>query len=1009
LSEREMKSITSRLKLLTEISHFCQQKKIDPQIYLRLRTERLPFKLGEGREKVPFLVDREVAETVSSSVQQLVDLLKKRNERESRTPLHAFMPLSAPKRPKDVMERYLCTRDLSARPLEKRIAEDAIYHNPDLDAGVVEGWFLQYKDPGRLMWAIKRLYLKAIEEEIKDDKRADIAYLTHLCLVAHLRKVKETLKKVTIKRFSYERLEQAVGQMLYSSLKEIQTEVFNEIRYKDLTIDISRLEHLIRGSTNPLTFVAIRPSLFKNDLNPYHLDQEGFDLMQTLAHSIDIDFQNIEESLRALVNRVKRNKRLREKLIELWSINRIRTAVFNYLKEYEDYSGGKDLWLFHLVQSNKVIQGILTYDDAGRKFEDDLSKLISETSHSLDKEKAQTVIGIENAFKSQKKGGAMKRLFFSSREEEQLREVIEGFLLYQLDGSWNAGIDESLQYLDDRKALKKRDDLEEDYEGGRIYRLATDARPILRDLAIKKEGHLFMDLRGFTQRMCISKEISMADFMLKGFFLPVLDVAKKYYTDEGVRLNNLVGDAFSFSGRIHSLVSLAQELREIFDAYTEQIHEREGLLSKGDESRSVGERYRYERKAILEDRKGIEKSIEGIERELKFKEFLNPVQLIKAQEEDFNAQFDHYQQQINNLPQQIECEKDHEKKKDLIEMQENLQILKEGIGEQKRELAESIGSIGQDDLNDIFRLVCTEEREELERLRRLLKESYDKESELNRAYEMEMAVGKDAGVEYGLFISYGDAAETISFEDPFWGRMNVAIAEKLNEAARGTGRNPDIRKKLDLLLRNSRRTRANPTLTYPFSVFIDRSYGLSFRSDLSTMVERILQSRDEETARAVMETASSLFMSDIEKGMRGSGDDGWETLTYFNDIYNLGEAMSGEALQAYLREISPHKYYFDKTVTASDLHTEIQQRFFFPSSELKFFVCVERVNDQLHFDLLRHVGELVFRGFEIHQATAVYEIVRKTSPLYILLERHHLMTWYEEAKAKNGGAQTAFG
>jgi hypothetical protein len=1004
-----MKSITSRLRIITEITQLCQQKKIDPQIYLRLRTERLPFKLGEGREKVPFLVDREVADTISASVQQLVDLLKKRNEREARTPLHAFMPASAPKRPKDVMERYLCTRDLSARPLAKKIAEDAIYHNPYLDAGVVEGWFLQYKDPGRMLWAIKRLYLKAIEEEIKDDKRPDIAYLTHLSLVAHLRKVKETLKKVNIKRFSYERLEQAVAQMLYSSLKEIQAEVFNETRYKDLAIDISRLEHLIRGGTNPLTFVAIRPSLFKNDLNPYYLDDEGFELLQTLAHTIALDFQNIEESLKALVHHAKRHKRLRDKLIELWSLKRIRTAVFNYLKDYEDYGGGKDLWLYHLVQSNKVIQSILTQDEAGKKFEEDLDKLIAETSHSSDKEKAQRVVGIENAVKSQKKGRALKRLFFSSREEEQLREVIEGFFLYRLDELWNAGMDESLHYLDDRQAFKKRDEIEDEYEGGRIYRLATDTRPILRDLTIKKEGHLFMDLRGFTRRMCVSKEITTADFMLKGFFLPVLEVAKKYYTDAGVRLNNLVGDAFSFSGRIHSLVALSQELREIFDAYTEQIQEREGLFSKGDEGRHVGERYRAERNAILAERKDVEKSIEGIERELMFKEFLNPVQMIKAQEEDFNAQCTHYQQQLENLPRQIEGEANPEKKKSLIALQENLLILMEGLGEQRRELAESIGSIGHDDLNDIFRLVCAEEREELERLRLLLKESYGKEAELNRAYEMEMAVGKDAGVEYGLFISYGDAAETISFDDPFWGKMNVAIAEKLNEAARGTGRNPEIKKKLDLLLKNTRRARGNPTLTYPFSVFIDKSYALSLRSDLSAMVERILQRRDEETARHVVETASALFMKDIEKGMKDSGDDGWETLTYFNDIYNLGEALSAEALQSYLRETSPHKYNFYKTVLVNDLHADIQQHFFFPSPEVKFCVCVERLDGQLNFDLFRHVGELVFRGFEIHQATAVYEIVRKNAPFYLLLEKYHLRAWYEEAKAKNEGAQAALG
>jgi hypothetical protein len=501
----------------------------------------------------------------------------------------------------------------------------------------------------------------------------------------------------------------------------------------------------------------------------------------------------------------------------------------------------------------------------------------------------------------------------------------------------------------------------------------------------------------------------MADFMLKDFYLPVLEIAKKYYTDAGVRLNNLVGDAISFSGRIRPLVSLAQEVREIFTRYAEQIKEREGLFAERDDMRAIGERYQRERKAILAERNDIEESIQGIERELKLKEFLNPTHLIKIQEDEFNAMFTQYEQQIVNLPSLIEREEDLEKKQNLIEQQESLLSLKETISDHKKELAESISSIGQDDLNEIFRLICSEEREELERLRRLLNESYDKESGLNRAYEMEIASGGDAEIEYGLFISYGDAAETIAFEDPFWGKMNVAIAEKLNEAARGTGRNPDIRKKLDQLLRNARRARGNPSLTYPFFVFIDRSYGLSLRSDLSTTVERALQNKDKGTAQEVVETASSLFMRDIEKGMRGSGESGWETLTYFNDIYNLGEAMSGDALQSYLKEISPHTYYYDKTVKITELHQEIQQRFFFPSPELKLFVGVERINGQLHFDLMRYVGELVFKGFEVYQATEVYEIVRRNSPLYLLLERHHLMAWYQEAKEKNGAELAAHG
>lgn len=860
-----------------------------------------------------------------------------------------------------------------------------------------------------MIWTIKRLYLKSIEEEIKQGDGTDVAYLTHLCLVAYLKKAKTTLKDVNSKGISYERLEQAVGQVFYSMFKEIQADVFNEIRYKDLSVDVTRIEHLIKGSTNPLTFVAIRPTLFKNDLNPYHLDQEGFDLLQPLLQKIDLRSSDLEETWRSLVTRAKKIKDVREKIIELWSCNKIREAVFSYLKDYEDYRGGKNLWLFNLFQMNKVIESALANDEVGKKFEEDLNKLITETSRAVDKEQAQRAIGIENAFRSQKRGNTMKRLFFNSSEEGHVQEVIEGFLLYHLDTLWDSYIAESLQYLDNREVLKKRNELEDEYERGRIYRLAIDTKPLIQDLTIKKEGHLFMDLRGFTQRMCRSKEITMADFMLKGFFLPVLDVAKNYYTDAGVRLNNLVGDAISFSGKIKPLISLALEIREIFARYTEHIKEQEGAFGERDETRIIGERYQQERKSIIQERTAIEESIQGIEQQLKLKEFLNPVHLIQIQAEEFNAKFVEYQQQSMDLPHLIAQEEDLVKKKNLTDHYEDMLVLQEAISEQKRELTESVNSIGEDDLNDIFRSVCAEEREELERLRQLLKASYDKESDLNRAYEMEIASVGDAGIEYGLFISYGDAAETISFEDPFWGKMNVAIAEKLNEAARGTGRNPDIKKKLDLLLRNSRKARGNPSLTFPFSVFIDKSYGFYLRSDLSTMIQKALQNKDKETARVMMETISSHFMHDIERGMQGSGEDGWEIVNYSNDIYNLGEAISGEALQAYLKEISPHTFTFDKTVKISALHQEIQHRFFFPASELQCTICVERVDEQLRFDLFRYVEELVFKGFSLHQTTAVYELVRRTSPLYILLERHHLLTWYREAKEENGGVRTAYG
>ena len=78
-------------------------------------------------------------------------------------------------------------------------------------------------------------------------------------------------------------------------------------------------------------------------------------------------------------------------------------------------------------------------------------------------------------------------------------------------------------------------------------------------------------------------------------------------------------------------------------------------------------------------------------------------------------------------------EEEFEKKRSLIEMRKNLLALREEINEHKREFMESITSIGQDELNNIFRLICAEERDELGRLRRLLKESFEREAGLNKA------------------------------------------------------------------------------------------------------------------------------------------------------------------------------------------------------------------------------------------------------------------------------------
>lgn len=70
----------------------------------------------------------------------------------------------------------------------------------------------------------------------------------------------------------------------------------------------------------------------------------------------------------------------------------------------------------------------------------------------------------------------------------------------------------------------------------------------------------------------------------------------------------------------------------------------------------------------------------------------------------------------------------------------------------------------------------------------------NREVSLEKAWRTEIE-NIEAGMDAGLFISYGTKPETIVIHDDYWGTLKVAIGEKINEAARGTTRNATIKAK----------------------------------------------------------------------------------------------------------------------------------------------------------------------------------------------------------------------
>src|SRR5205823_10260950 len=94
-------------------------------------------------------------------------------------------------------------------------------------------------------------------------------------------------------------------------------------------------------------------------------------------------------------------------------------------------------------------------------------------------------------------------------------------------------------------------------------------------------------------------------------------------------------------------------------------------------------------------------------------------------------------------------------------------------------------------------------------------------SRLEEERQSEIALAAGEKLEAGIFISYGAAPEVATFEDHVFGSIKVAIAEKINESARGTARNASVRARVETLLRQERGAKGGRK-TCPFSVFISQ-------------------------------------------------------------------------------------------------------------------------------------------------------------------------------------------
>jgi hypothetical protein len=301
---------------------------------------------------------------------------------------------------------------------------------------------------------------------------------------------------------------------------------------------------------------------------------------------------------------------------------------------------------------------------------------------------------------------------------------------------------------------------------------------------------------------------------------------------------------------------------------------------------------------------------------------------------------------------------------------------------------------------EFYEEVCRDESDQLEGLGGMLFRTREKMREITQTYYDRLGELSDLGINTGLYISYGGISEVVRMSDDVWGNIRVSIADKINEASRGSQRNRSVKKRIDRFLEKRRLQQNNPALIYPFYVIIGNTYSLIRPID-----------EEEDRFKNLVETLFSNKSDSLNNGTDVQGsepdpttvaersammDDGF--ISESTDIYNLGEALSEEALREYIRESRGRLYFFERRVQKRELNPEFRSIFAYDGTEIYLIFGVEKMTKGVTVEMFRYAGILDYAGTLKREVTEVYEILRPDSEFFSFIMKHHFQGWYEQSR-----------
>ncbi|HEU4382594.1 MAG TPA: hypothetical protein VFR85_03735 [Anaeromyxobacteraceae bacterium] len=216
--------------------------------------------------------------------------------------------------------------------------------------------------------------------------------------------------------------------------------------------------------------------------------------------------------------------------------------------------------------------------------------------------------------------------------------------------------------------------------------------------------------------------------------------------------------------------------------------------------------------------------------------------------------------------------------------------------------------------------------------------------------ERAVARARGEGLEAGLFISYGPAPLMVTIDDEVFGKSRVAIADKINESARGTARAAAARARADAGLAAERAQRQDPRLSHAWSVFVGQPLLLAIPPEAEAAALAAARGGD---LAAAMRAVAAPVREAVAQAARDAADER-------GDIYNGGVALSEGALEAFLGAVARARTVRRAEVPPQRIPEELKRRWYFGSSPETLLACFHL--DGRLAEVFRYVGKAAFKG-----------------------------------------------